>query len=170
LRWSGVTAGHPCAANQAIDVRQNACRDETLPIKVKAMTQPLGFQVNLDLPFQAAIEKVTQALQEQGFGVLTRIDVQATLKEKLGKDFRPYVILGACNPPLAHRALEEDTRVGLLLPCNVTVEQIGEGVLVSIANPEALLTVGVLAENGGVCGVAAEARARLERAAESLRR
>jgi len=134
------------------------------------MAEPLGFQVMLDLPFQDAIDKVTAALQQEGFGVLTRIDVQATLKEKLGMDFRPYVILGACNPPLAHRALQEDTRVGLLLPCNVTVEQGSEGVLVSIANPDALLTVGVLAENGAVCGVAAEARARLERAAESLKR
>ncbi len=133
------------------------------------MNQPLGFQVRLSLPYAAAVDKVTEALKAEGFGVLTRIDVKATLKEKLGKDFRPYVILGACNPPLAHRALENEPRVGLLLPCNVTVEEQGDGALVSIVNPDAMLSIGALADSPVVCDVAAEARARLERVAEALK-
>jgi uncharacterized protein (DUF302 family) len=80
------------------------------------MTDELGFEVRLDLPYEAAVEKATAALKTEGFGVLTRIDVKATLKEKLGEDFKPYAILGACNPPLAHRSLSTDSWVGLMLP------------------------------------------------------
>ena len=133
------------------------------------MSEPLGFYVKMNLPYGAAIEKATEALKAEGFGVLTRIDVQATLKEKLGKEFRPYVILGACNPPLAHRALSTNAIVGLLLPCNVTVEERSDGVWVSIVNPDVMMSVGGLADDAGVCGVAAEARARLERVAEALK-
>jgi uncharacterized protein (DUF302 family) len=133
------------------------------------MSQPLAFQVQLPVSYDQAVEAVTQALQAEGFGVLTTIDVKATLKEKLGQDFRPYTILGACNPPLAHRALSSEPLVGLLLPCNVTVEAAEGGARVSIANPEALLLVGSLADNQAVCDVAAEARRRLESVVEALR-
>jgi uncharacterized protein (DUF302 family) len=100
--------------------------------------------------------------------VLTRIDVRATLKDKLGVDFRPYIILGACNPPLAYRALSSEPQVGLMLPCNVIVEDHDGGSLVSIVNPDAILSVGHLAEDAVVSDVAAEARARLERVAAAL--
>jgi uncharacterized protein (DUF302 family) len=125
------------------------------------MTQPLSFQVRIPDSFHDALERVEAALQEQGFGVLTRIDVQATLKEKLDVDFQPYVILGACNPPLVHRALSAEPQIGVMLPCNVTLEQQETHVLVSIANPEAMLTTGDLGENASLCNVAAEARAKL---------
>jgi len=133
------------------------------------MNQPLAFQVALSDPYEVAIEKVVAALKEEGFGILTRIDIKAALKEKLNVDFRSYVILGACNPPLAHRALQSEPLVGVLLPCNVTVEASDGGALVSIANPEAMLTLPPLTENPEVLAVAAEARARLERVALSLK-
>lgn len=132
------------------------------------MSKPLSFQVKLSLPYEIAVEKVIELLKAEGFGVLTRIDVKATLKEKLDLDFRPYVILGACNPHLAHRALESDPRVGLLLPCNVTVELADEGAVVSIINPEAMLGFEPLANNHVVREVAAEARQKLERVASGL--
>ena len=132
------------------------------------MEQPLGFDVRLAMPLPQAVEVVTEALKQEGFGVLTRIDVQATLREKMGKEFRPYVILGACNPPLAHCALDNDPRVGLLLPCNVVVDERSDGVWVSIVNPEVLLAIGPLAHNAPLCSVASEARVRLERVAAAL--
>ncbi len=133
------------------------------------MTQEIGFEVHLDLPYEAALEKVIAALKTEGFGVLTRIDVQATLKEKLDEDFRPYSILGACNPSLAHRALQTDPVVGLMLPCNVTVEAdpLG-GSLARIANPEMMLAVGTLENNDALQEVATTARVKLERVAEAL--
>lgn len=85
-------------------------------------TQRIAFEILLDAPYEKAVELVSAALKAEGFGVLTRIDVRATLKEKLDAEFRPYAILGACNPSLAHRALLHDAEVGLMLPCNVTVE------------------------------------------------
>ncbi len=132
------------------------------------MDQPLGYDIRLSVPFSEAEGRVTEALRLEGFGVLTRIDVRATFQEKMGKEFRPYLILGACNPPLAHCALENDPRVGLLLPCNVVVEQRDDGVWASIVNPEMLLAVGPLADNAPLCSVAAEARIRLERVAAAL--
>ncbi len=132
------------------------------------MTEMIAFKTKLDVPYDQAVELVTSALKEQGFGILTQIDVKATLKQKLDQDFRPYVILGACNPPLAHRALQADPAVGVMLPCNVTVEQDGQGALVSIANPEMMLSVGQMAENPQLREVAAEARARLESVQASL--
>jgi uncharacterized protein (DUF302 family) len=133
------------------------------------MSQPLCFQVQLPDPYEQAIEKVTAALKTEGFGVLTQIDVQATLKNKLNADFRPYTILGACNPPLAHRALQSNPMVGTLLPCNVTVEATEGGSLVSIINPEMMLTLEPLSSDSEIMEVASEARARLERVAASLR-
>jgi uncharacterized protein (DUF302 family) len=133
------------------------------------MSQPLAFRVALDDPYEVALERVTLALKEEGFGVLTEIDVKATMKEKLDADFRPYTILGACNPPLAHRALSNEPQIGLMLPCNVTVEATEDGgSLVSIVNPEAVLSINVLADSGVVCSVASEARVRLERVAAAL--
>lgn len=132
------------------------------------MTLPLSFQVQIDDAFKDVVERVEAALRDEGFGVLTRIDVQATLKENLDLDFHPYLILGACNPPLAHRALTSDPQIGVMLPCNVTLEQKEAGVLVSIANPEAMLTTGSLGENAVVCEVAAQARAKLVRVQEAL--
>lgn len=132
------------------------------------MNNNLAFQVTLLDSFDAAIEKVIAALKTQGFGVLTRIDVKTTFKEKLDAEFHPYIILGACNPSLAHRALENEPLVGLLLPCNVTVEKIETGTLVSIVNPEAMLSVDFLAENEIILKVATEARSLLEKVAESL--
>lgn len=133
------------------------------------MTQEIGFEVGLGMPYEEAVEKVIAALKAEGFGVLTRIDVRATLKEKLGEDFRPYVILGACNPPLAHRALSQDPVVGLMLPCNVTVEEEADGSsIVRIANPEMMLTVGSLKDNPTLLEVAQQAKSRLERVAAAL--
>lgn len=132
------------------------------------MAEPIGFQVKLTENYDAAIEKVTNALKNEGFGVLTSIDVKETLKEKLDVDFRRYIILGACNPPLAYKALQSQPLIGLLLPCNVTIEEQEGGTLVSIANPDAMLTIDPLSASDAVCAVAAEARARLERVAQAL--
>ena len=131
--------------------------------------QTLAYEVDLAQPYEDAVEAVTAALKEQGFGVLTRIDVKATLKEKLGEDFRPYVILGACNLPLAHRALTADARVGVLLPCNVTVEQTEQGARVMLVNPLTMLAAEELADEEAVLSVAQEAQARLLKVAEALR-
>jgi uncharacterized protein (DUF302 family) len=130
----------------------------------------LAFEVQLDGPFEKAIEKVGAALKEQGFGILTRIDVKSTLKEKLDVDFRDYVILGACNPRLAHRALSARPDVGLLLPCNVTVEASDGGVAVKIADPGIMMATGGFEDDATVASVAAEARTLLKKAAESLRK
>lgn len=126
----------------------------------------LGLTVHLNTTYDAALARVTEALKTEGFGVLTEIDVQATLKQKLGVNFRPYRILGACNPPLAHRALTIAPEVGLLLPCNVTVSLAADGMVeVSLVDPLAML--GVVA-NPALQPIAAEARARLERVAAAL--
>jgi uncharacterized protein (DUF302 family) len=133
------------------------------------MSNELGFEVPIDLPYEQAIEKVVSALKVEGFGVLTRIDVKATLHEKLGVDFRPYVILGACNPPLANRALSADGAVGLMLPCNVTVEARPDGSsLARIANPIIMMTAGNLGENPALVEVAQAAYEKLQRVAQSL--
>lgn len=133
------------------------------------MTKKLAFQIELPDSYEIAVEKTIAALKTEGFGVLTRIDMRATLKEKIDVDFRPYVILGACNPPLANQALNSDSLSGLLLPCNVTVEEAEGGALVSIVNPEAMLMLPPLADNADVISVAKEARTRLEHVAQALR-
>jgi uncharacterized protein (DUF302 family) len=128
-------------------------------------TTNLGLQVNLDIPYEAAVEKVTTELKAEGFGVLTEIDVKATLKKKLDVDFKRYVILGACNPPLAYQALQNEPDIGLLLPCNVIVYETEEGSLVSIIDPLSMMG---FVDNPALDPVAAEARARLERVAAAL--
>ena len=134
------------------------------------MENQIGFHIPLKVSYDQALIAVTDALKAEGFGILTRIDVQATFKEKLGADFRPYTILGACNPPLSHRALSAEPEVGLMLPCNVTVESDDAGSsIVRIANPDAMLTIGALGANPVLVDVTQEARARLERVAQSLR-
>jgi uncharacterized protein (DUF302 family) len=124
-----------------------------------------AYRTKLDLPYELAIGKVTAALKEEGFGVLTEIDVKATLKKKLDIDFRKYVILGACNPPLAHQALTIQLDIGLLLPCNVIVYEEDGGSVVSILDPISMLGV---VENPALDSVAIEARSRLRRVHESL--
>ncbi len=127
----------------------------------------IGYHVELNVPYDQAIEKVTQALKNEGFGVLTEIDVKATMKKKLDVDFRRYVILGACNPPLAHRALRADLDVGLLLPCNAVVYETGDQKsVVGLVNPISMLAVLPSPELGPV---AEEANARLQRVAAALK-
>lgn len=133
------------------------------------MTESLGFEIKLNDSFENAIDKVTAALKAEGFGILTKIDVQATVKEKLNKDFRPYVILGACNPPLAHRAISHNAEVGMMLPCNVTVEATESGgSIVRIGDPDVLLQVGNMGTDTTLREIADEARLCLKRAADSL--
>ena len=135
------------------------------------MPTRLGFEATVPGPLDAAIGRVTEALKAEGFGVLTRIDVHETLKKKIDVDFRPYVILGACNPQLAHKALSARADVGMMLPCNVTVESAGEGgCLVRIADPEMMMTVGDLGSVEALQQVGGEARVRLRRVAEALSR
>lgn len=124
-----------------------------------------GFGTTVDLPIAQAIERVRTALQEEGFGVLTTIDVQATLKQKLGIAFEPYVILGACNPHLAHRALEAVHDIGLLLPCNVIVHAHGDQTRVEIADPIAMLGI---VQDSALEEVAQEAHTRLQRVLNQL--
>ncbi len=130
------------------------------------MKRPYGITVHLTgASFEPTIERVTAALKEQGFGVLTEIDVQATLKEKLGVDLAPYRILGACNPPFAHQALLAEPDIGLLLPCNVVVRQEGEDVVVAFVDPVAMFAV---VGRSDMEDLAQQVRERLLRAAESL--
>src|SRR5512135_1643624 len=125
-----------------------------------------GFGKVVDIPFDAAITRVTEELQKEGFGVLTEIDVSATLKKKLSEDMPPYRILGACNPPLAHGALAVDPSIGLLLPCNVVVRQDEAGqVHVEIMDPIAVLR---LVDRPEVEPLAQEVRRRLDRVLAKL--
>jgi len=120
----------------------------------------------LDAPFEEAISHVTAVLAEQGFGVLTTIDVKATLKKKLDVDFRPYTILGACNPQFAYKALQCEGKIGTMLPCNVVVEQMKDGrVEVSAVDPMASMQA---IENPTLGAIAAEVRDRLKTVIEKL--
>jgi uncharacterized protein (DUF302 family) len=124
------------------------------------------FSKTLDVPFNQAIARVTEALKGEGFGVLTDIDVAATMKAKLGEDFRPYRILGACNPQLAHRALQLEDKIGTMLPCNVIVQQHDNGdVEVSAVDPAASMQA---IDNPGLAEVAQNVRDRLKRVVDSL--
>ncbi|MEQ1898095.1 MAG: DUF302 domain-containing protein [Vicinamibacterales bacterium] len=131
---------------------------------------PLGFEVSLPLAFEAAGDATRAALKAEGFGVLTEIDLQAAFKEKLGKDFRRYTILGACNPPLAFTAVSSDPNVGLLLPCNVTVEEAAPGQsIVRLTDPLALLGSAAGGLSPAIHDVANDAHARMSRVAAALR-
>jgi uncharacterized protein (DUF302 family) len=119
-----------------------------------------------DTTYEQAIEKVTTALKEEGFGVLTEIDVKATLKKKLDVDFRKYVILGACNPPLAHKALTAEPLIGLLLPCNVTVFEEDDGTInVSAIKPSEMFKV---VDNPGMAEIAGEVDTKIQAVMERL--
>jgi uncharacterized protein (DUF302 family) len=135
------------------------------------MSEPIAFEVALPGDYDRALERVTAALKAEGFGILTRIDVHTTLKEKIDVEFRPYAILGACNPPLAHRALSHNAEVGLLLPCNVTVEAApsGKGCIVRIADPKMMMSAGQFGDDPTLAAVAQDARDRLTRVAAALR-
>ncbi|MFF0510227.1 DUF302 domain-containing protein [Streptomyces sp. NPDC004250] len=126
---------------------------------------PYDPTVTVQAPFDRVQQDVRRALADQGFGVLTEIDVQATLKAKLGHDMEPYLILGACNPPLAHQALEADHSIGLLLPCNVVVRSAGDHVIVQAVDPGTMVTLTGLDD---MAPVAEEATRRLDAALASL--
>lgn len=124
-----------------------------------------GFGTAVSLPYSEAVARTRDLLKAEGFGVLTEIDVQKTLKEKLGADFRKYVILGACNPPLAHRALQAEPEIGLILPCNVIVYEEGAGSVVSVMDPVAALGI---VGNEALRPIAEDAAARLHRVIDKL--
>ena len=129
----------------------------------------MAFEVELAMPYADAVGAVEAALQQEGFGVLTRIDAHEAFKEKLDVDFRPYSILGACNPPLAHKALSNRPEVGLMLPCNVVVESIGsDRSLVRILDPQAMMQAGGFDQDPVLAEVGGEAELRLRRVALAL--
>ena len=132
-------------------------------------TTKYGIGTTVPLPYERAVERTREELAKEGFGVLTEIDVRATLKKKLDVEFRPYVILGACNPPLAHQALTAERDIGLLLPCNVVVyagERDGTSVVAAMDPIEALALTG----NDRIAPLAQEVKARLERVLEGVER
>ena len=118
-----------------------------------------GFTRTVNLPYEAAVKRVTEELKNQGFGVLTSIDVKETLKQKLNVEFTRYVILGACNPPLAHRALELEMNIGLLLPCNVIVYEQGGKTVVGAFDPMIMVP---LVGKGEMAAIASDVKKRLE--------
>lgn len=124
------------------------------------------FAKTIESTFDEAIERVTMLLMEHGFGVLTEIDVKATLKKKLDVDFQPYTILGACNPPFAHKALQAENKIGAMLPCNVVVQDIGEGrIEVAAVDPAASMQA---VDNPALEGIAREVRSMLQAVIDKL--
>jgi uncharacterized protein (DUF302 family) len=130
-----------------------------------SMKQQYTFGKTVKMDYEQALDRVTEALAKEGFGVLTEIDVAATLKKKLGKDMPPYKILGACNPAFAHRALEVEPQIGALLPCNVVVREEKGETRIDIMDPQAVLQ---LVERPEIEGIATEVRQRLERVIAAL--
>jgi uncharacterized protein (DUF302 family) len=124
-----------------------------------------GTGITIDRPFAETVERVRSELQAEGFGVLTEIDMTATMRAKLGEEIEDYVILGACNPPLAHAALTADRSIGLLLPCNVVVRATGEGTRVEALDPQIMVQ---LSDSADLAKVADDASARLDRVLERL--
>jgi len=134
------------------------------------MSEPLGLEVQMARPFDQVLATVRAALKVEGFGILTEIDLEQAFREKLGRDFRPYVILGACNPPLAYAAVVADAQVGLLLPCNVTVEAVDpQTSMVRLTDPEVLLRASAAAGTPALREIALDARGRLVRVAAALK-
>ncbi len=128
-----------------------------------------GLKISVNLPYDVAVGRTADALKAQGFGVLTTIDVQATLKAKLDRDFRKYVILGACNPPLASRALDAELEIGLLLPCNVIVYETGPATS-AVAAMAPLPALSLVGDNPPLVEVAREADRRVRAALSELER
>jgi uncharacterized protein (DUF302 family) len=124
-----------------------------------------GITIRTAIPYAEAVPRVREALKAQGFGVLTEIDVRATLRDKLGQEIEDYLILGACNPPLAHRALDADRKIGLLLPCNVVVRTAGGQTIIEALNPQIMAEV---ADQPSLRPVADEATTRIRAALDSL--
>jgi uncharacterized protein (DUF302 family) len=150
--------------------RETARDDRGRAERSSTMTAPVtrnayGFGTALDAPFDEAVARTRAALREEGFGVLTEIDVQRTLREKIGAEVEEYLILGACNPALAHRALETDRRIGLLLPCNVVVRADGDETVVEALDPQTMVGV---TERPALQPVADEAGRRLTAALAAL--
>jgi len=132
---------------------------------MKKTSEKFAYRKELNMDYEQALEKVTTALKEEGFGVLTNIDMQATLKQKLDVDFRKYAILGACNPPLAYQSLKTQLNIGLLLPCNVIVYEEDSGSVFEILDP---LKIMEIAGNPDLESIAQDAQSRLQRVIESL--
>jgi uncharacterized protein (DUF302 family) len=162
---AAAIAGAAALGAAAVDEANRLLSKRVLP----RPGRPLGFEVSLDLAPPAAIARVSEMLKHEGFGVLTRIDAHIVFDEKLGVRFRPYTILGVCNPSLAHRALATRAETGLLLPCNVTLEERpGGGSTVRIADPATMLMVGELRRDPDLRVLARKAREQLARVAEAL--
>ncbi len=123
------------------------------------------FSKQLEGSFEEVIARVTEVLKKEGFGILTEIDVKQTLKKKLDVDFRPYKILGACNPPLAHKALEAEDKIGTMLPCNVIVQQAADRVEVAAIDPIASMQA---VQNPNLAGIAKEVQGKLKKVIDSL--
>ena len=132
------------------------------------MTEEMSFEVKMDTSHGEAITRVTEALKTEGFGVLTRADVDQAFRDKIGVEFRPYTILGACNPKLAHVALSSNPEIGLMLPCNVTVDAVDDGCIVRIVNPTAMVQMGDVGSDEAIANVAGDATERLKRVADAL--
>jgi len=124
-----------------------------------------GFSKTVDMPFEQTIEKVTAELKKEGFGVLTSIDVKETLKQKINVDFKKYTILGACNPPIAHKALQEEEELGLLLPCNVIVYEKDDKTRVSIFDPMVMTWI---VENDQMKSIATDVQEKLQRVLKAI--
>jgi uncharacterized protein (DUF302 family) len=127
-----------------------------------------GFSKTVDVPYEEAVEKARAALKAEGFGVLCEIDIKEKLKEKLGVDFRNYVILGACNPPLAYKTLQQEINIGLLLPCNVVVYQADEAGKSVVAAIDAKTMLSVVGRNATLDAVATEVNEKLKRVVARL--